>query len=179
MAGLLFIVCLAAIIGIIKPYIPRARRWHFAMVAAISFVSIGAFAPKLPEKHSTEGNASSSSTIVPPRPTQDAAHADSSSDQRPSALDQMEVAFKGHHPREELERKTATILRLYDQNLTEDNYRALGDILVFLQKKIDPHTEFDLMDCLIDTGRANTVSKFGLKEAAALCATEINSGIVG
>lgn len=177
MAGLLFVVFLAAVIGIFRPYIPKARRWHFAVGAVISFILVGAFAPKSPERQSTEANASRGSTIAPVRPAQDAANA--SSAQSPSTLDQMEVAFRGRHSREELERKTATILRLYNQKLDEDNYRYLGDILVFLQKKIDPHTEFDLMDCLIDMGRGGSATKFGLKEAAALCAAEINSGIVG
>lgn len=35
----------AALIGVVKPYIPNTKRWHFGIAAFLSFVAVGAFAP--------------------------------------------------------------------------------------------------------------------------------------
>jgi hypothetical protein len=44
MSGLFVIVFLAAIVGVFKPYINGAKRWHFGLGAAVAFILIGAFA---------------------------------------------------------------------------------------------------------------------------------------
>lgn len=44
MAGLFAVIFLAAVIGIFKPYIKGANRWHFALGAVISFFMVGVFA---------------------------------------------------------------------------------------------------------------------------------------
>jgi hypothetical protein len=96
-----------------------------------------------------------------------------------TALDKMTVAFKGDHSRREIERETTTVLRLYSLELTEQNYVELGDMLVFLRKDLEPHTEFDLMRCMIPLGRGMGDVRLSLKEAAALCATQIKTGMSG
>lgn len=96
-----------------------------------------------------------------------------------SALDKMAVAFKGGHSREEIERETAAVLRLFDRELTEENYVSLGDTLVYLQKDIAPHTEFDLMRCMKSIGRGTADNKMGIDAAAAMCAAMIETGQIG
>lgn len=44
MSGLFAIVFLAALVGVFKPYIPNAKRWHFGLGAFAAFLMIGAFA---------------------------------------------------------------------------------------------------------------------------------------
>lgn len=96
-----------------------------------------------------------------------------------SALDKMAVAFKGGHSREDIERETAAVLRLFDKELTEQNYVSLGDTLVYLQKDIAPHTEFDLMLCMKSVGRDTADNKMEMDAAAAMCAVMIETGQIG
>lgn len=52
------LVMIAAIVGIFKPYIPKAKRWHFGIAAFLSFISIGIIAPAPqadPNSNSEEG----------------------------------------------------------------------------------------------------------------------------
>ena len=44
MSGLFVIVLLAALVGVFKPYIKGAKRWHFGLGAFVAFFMVGAFA---------------------------------------------------------------------------------------------------------------------------------------
>ena len=44
MSGLFVIVFLAALVGVFKPYIKGAKRWHFGLGAFAAFLMVGAFA---------------------------------------------------------------------------------------------------------------------------------------
>ncbi|HEV7233404.1 MAG TPA: hypothetical protein VGN36_04100, partial [Sphingorhabdus sp.] len=45
MSAVFVLVLLAAIVGIFKPYIPNAKRWHFGLAAFAAFIMIGVTAP--------------------------------------------------------------------------------------------------------------------------------------
>ncbi len=60
------IVLIAAIVGVAKPYIPNAKRWHFGIAALVSFFSIGIFAPaqQTDSKHALGQASEASDTNV-------------------------------------------------------------------------------------------------------------------
>ncbi|MBX3595638.1 hypothetical protein [Sphingomonas sp.] len=47
MTAIFVILFLAAVAGIIKPYIKGSKRWHFGLAAFVAFVGVGATAPKV------------------------------------------------------------------------------------------------------------------------------------
>jgi hypothetical protein len=42
---LFLLAFIAAVVGIFRPYISGAKRWHFGLAAAVSFLLVGVFAP--------------------------------------------------------------------------------------------------------------------------------------
>jgi hypothetical protein len=62
-----------------------------------------------------------------------------------SALDKMHVAFKGQHSREEIKRKLDRVMHQYGLELTEDEYKRCGNVLVVLSDKYGP-TEMEILD---------------------------------
>jgi hypothetical protein len=58
MATIFVLLFLAAVAGIIRPYIKGAKRWHFGLAAFVCFVVIGVTAPD-PEKKQTDTPPSS------------------------------------------------------------------------------------------------------------------------
>lgn len=58
MSYFFFFFFLAAVAGIIKPYLRQAKRWHFALGAIASFFAIGVFAePRSPEQIAAQEKA--------------------------------------------------------------------------------------------------------------------------
>lgn len=72
MVGLLAILFLAALAGLIKPYIPGWRRLHFGVAAIGAFVLVGVFAPK------TDKQAKDAATTATPTPIPSSGASDAS-----------------------------------------------------------------------------------------------------
>lgn len=62
MSALFFIIFLAALVGVFRPYINGAQRWHFGIGAFVSFVLIGVFGEATPK--ATKDSTTSSSTTM-------------------------------------------------------------------------------------------------------------------
>jgi hypothetical protein len=71
-AGLFAIVFVAALIGVFKPFINGAKRWHFGLGAFVAFILIGAFGDpssttaSAPSKVASGSGASAGEAVVTP-----------------------------------------------------------------------------------------------------------------
>ena len=94
-----------------------------------------------------------------------------------SALDKMAMVFKGGYTKDQIEFEAATVLRLFDQSLSDTNYERLGGALVALRDGIKPNTEMDMLIYMktikCDSGNLN----IDIPYAAALYATSISAGL--
>lgn len=62
MSGLFAILFVAALVGIFKPYINGAKRWHFGLAAFVAFILVGVFAePKAKPDAEPKTNSSTQS----------------------------------------------------------------------------------------------------------------------
>lgn len=93
-----------------------------------------------------------------------------------SALDKMVIAFKGGYTKDQIERETTAVLRLFDQPLSDTNYEQLGGAVVALRDGIKPNTEMDILICMKDLKRSAGDVKMDIPYTAALCATSISAG---
>lgn len=84
LAGLFAFVFLAALVGVFKPYIKGAKRWHFGLGAFLSFVLVGALAEPQPNKKSTANEQSLASPASAPAQT---AASDANTNSTPEAPD--------------------------------------------------------------------------------------------
>jgi hypothetical protein len=94
-----------------------------------------------------------------------------------SALDKMALVFKGGYTKDQIELEAATVLRLFDQSLSDTNYERLGGALVALSDGIKPNTEMDILICMKTLKRDSGNVKMDIPFAAALCATSISAGL--
>ena len=94
-----------------------------------------------------------------------------------SALDKMAIVFKGGYTKDQIELEATTVLRLFDQSLTDTNYEQLGDVLVALRDGIKPNTEMDILDCMKSIKQNAESVNLKIPDAAALCATTISMGL--
>jgi hypothetical protein len=74
MMGLLTLVFLAAVVGVIKPYISKLTRKHFGVIAAVSFVGMMIVVPG--QDTTKSANATSEAKSSDPTPVANAAGAD-------------------------------------------------------------------------------------------------------
>ena len=93
-----------------------------------------------------------------------------------SALDKMAMVFKGGYSKDQIELEAATVLRLFDQSLSDINYEHLGNALVALQEGIKPNTEMDILICMKTLKRDSGNMNIDIPYAAAMCATSISAG---
>lgn len=70
MAGLFAILFLAALVGVFKPYINGARRWHFGLAAFVAFVLVGVFAEPTSKAGDKPDRASAASSSPSPASAQ-------------------------------------------------------------------------------------------------------------
>ena len=93
-----------------------------------------------------------------------------------SALDKMAIVFKGGYTKDQIERETTTVLRLFDQSLSDINYEHLANVLLSQSDSIKPNTEMDILVCMEDLKRGSGTVKLDIPYAAAMCATSISTG---
>jgi len=94
-----------------------------------------------------------------------------------SALDKMAIVFKGGYSKDQIELEAATVLRLFDQSLSDINYEHLGNVLLSLSDGIKPNTEMDILDCMKTLKRGASNVNMDIPGAAAICATTISIGL--
>ena len=94
-----------------------------------------------------------------------------------SALDKMAIVFKGGYTKDQIEREATTVLRLFDQSLSDANYEHLANVLLSLSDGIKPNTEMDILACMNTLKRNSGDFKLDIPYAAATCATTISAGL--
>ena len=66
MSGLFAILFLAALVGVFRPYINGAKRWHFGAAAFVAFILVGVTAPPPSTSKGAAGAASKRDEAAPP-----------------------------------------------------------------------------------------------------------------
>lgn len=109
MSYVFLLLFVAAVVGIFKPYVNGAKRWHFAVGAVVSFFLVGVFAPSGPanEKQSAAATTEAVANSAP------ASVADKTS--QPAAVSKWEYS----ESRDEMRETTAKFASITSENVVD------------------------------------------------------------
>lgn len=91
---------------------------------------------------------------------------------RPSALDQMTIAFQGGYSRDQIKYLLDEVMSMHRVKPEENSYRQWGSVLVEMRKTTPGTSEMEILRCMRRMGVSMT-----FPENSAFCAVFISNGM--